>query len=60
MKTFWLYYNSELIDAVRLHDDATNEEVRAKALDNFRKAPMYPDTCNGKERKIYFANIVRE
>lgn len=57
--TFWLYFGTELVDAVRLPIDASDEDARNKARLNFERCPMYPQTCNGHLAKINKSEVYR-
>ena len=39
MKTYWLYYNNCVVDAVRLPVGSDNHTVIAHALNNYDNAP---------------------
>lgn len=48
-KTFWLYYGKDLVTAVRCKPDATDDEVRKRALEVHAAVPLvtarWPDAA---------------
>lgn len=51
MKTFWLYYGTLLVAAVRLPASASDHDVKVKAIDQQERHPtmshLYPDHTPG-------------
>lgn len=57
MRSYFIWYGTELLDAVRLPTGASDREVIAKSIDNRIRVPMYPDTCNGSMGKLISGNV---
>jgi len=58
-RTYWLYYNEQVLTSVRMHKKATRDEVLTKALSNHEAIPglSYPDPPSIFEYKIKNADI---